>query len=309
MDCERLKREAKGRWLGVFESFGIDVGVGKHQPCPVCGGKDRFRFTDKHGNGNYFCNGCDPGDGFDLIMKYTGLSFSETIQKVSEIIGVVEMDDIKKTLKVDPKPVLNKVWGASSKLTGSDPVSKYLHLRSIVLTPDNVRYCPKCYESDSKAEVSAMVAKIQNRAGKPVSLHRTYLGLGMKKVMTPTEPLVGAAIRLFQPGGQFEDGVLGVAEGVETACSAAQLNGIATWAVISTSIMAGFEPPEGIRRIVIFADNDANFAGQKAAYTLANKLFLAGLLVEVEIPLAVGEDWNDVCVKLLYEGRQPKGEK
>jgi len=127
--------------------------------------------------------------------------------------------------------------------------------------------------------------------------------------MTATEPLVGSAIRLFQPGGQFEDGVLGVAEGIETACSATQLNGIATWAVISTSIMAGFEPPKGIHRIVIFGDNDANYAGQKAAYTLANKLFVAGLLVEVEIPPEIGADWNDVCVKLLSEGRKAKGEE
>jgi len=300
MDRERIKEAAAGRWLGIFENFGIDAGIGKHQPCPVCGGRDRFRYTDKFGNGDYYCNVCSPGDGFDLIMKVTGFSFFEVLKKVSEIIGYIEMDTIKAKPKTDPKVALNKVWKASSKLTGSDPVSKYLHLRNIVLQPDNIRYCPGCYESDSKTEIPAMVARIQNREGRPVSLHRTYLnGYGKKKVMTPTEPIVGAAIRLFQPGGQFEDGVVGIAEGIETACSATQLNGIATWAVISTSIMVGFEPPDGIRRVVIFGDNDQNYAGQKAAYVLANKLYFAGFLVEVEIPSVAGDDWNDVAVKLL----------
>jgi len=300
MDVDKLKAECSGRWLGVYEHFGIDVGVGKHKACPACGGKDRFRLMP---DGGHICNQCGGGDAFNLIGKVTGLSFPGILKQTSEIIGFVEMDDIKERSKIDPVPALNKVWRGSSKLTGSDHVSRYLHLRKIVLQPDNIRFCPKCYESDSKTEVPAMVARIQNREGKPVSLHRTYLNCtGTKKIMTPTEPLVGAAIRLFKSGGQFEDGVLGIAEGIETACSATQLNGIATWAVISTSIMVGFEPPEGIRRIVIFGDNDANMAGQKAAYTLANKLFLAGFLVEVEIPPKVGDDWNDVAVKLLADG-------
>jgi len=303
MDVDKLKSECSGRWLGVYEHFGVDVGIGKHKACPACGGKDRFRLMP---GGGHICNQCGGGDAFNLIGKVTGLSFPEILKQTGEIIGYIEMDTVKEKPKTDPKVALNKVWKSSSKLTGSDTVSKYLHLRNIVLTPDNIRFCPKCYESDSKTEVPAMVARIHNREGRPISLHRTYLGNGLKKVMTPTEPIVGAAIRLFQPGGQFEDGVLGVAEGIESACSATQLNGIATWSVISTSIMKKWEPPEGMRHIVIFGDNDISYAGQKAAYTLANKLFLAGFLVEVEIPPEPGTDWNDVAVKLLSKGCKEK---
>lgn len=310
MDLERLKLEAKGRWLGIFEHFGVDVGTGRHKPCPVCGGTDRFRYSNKFENGNYICGQCGAGDGISLIQKVTGKQFIEIIKEISELIGVIEMDETKEQPKIDPGPALNKLWNVSSKLTGSDPVSKYLHTRKILLTPDNVRFCSKCYESDTKKEYPAMIARVHNKDGKPVCLHRTYLnGTGKadiespKKLMTSTEPLPGSAIRLFQPGGQFESGVIGVAEGIETAISAAQLNGIATWAVISTSIMAGFEPPENIKRIIIFGDNDANYSGQKAAYTLANKLYLAGLLVEVEIPPTIGDDWNNVAIKLLGDGK------
>ena len=49
---------------------------GKHGPCPLCGGRDRFRFDDKDGRGTYFCSGCGAGDGVRLAMGITGLSFA-----------------------------------------------------------------------------------------------------------------------------------------------------------------------------------------------------------------------------------------
>lgn len=313
MDIDNLKSECSGRWLGVYEHFCIDVGTGKHGPCPACGGKDRFRVMP---DGGHICNQCGGGDAFSLIQKVTGMSFPETIKKVAEIVGVVQMDNIKEKPKTDPKAALNKVWGSSIKLTGSDPVSKYLHSRKLILTPDNIRYCPKCYESDTKTELPAMVARIQNKEGRPIGLHRTYLsGEGKadipnpKKTMPPTEPMAGAAIRLFWPGGMFEGDVLGVAEGIETAIAAAQLYGIATWSTLSTSVMERFDPVNGFKKFVIFADADANHAGQKSAHTLANRLYLAGFLVRVETPRDVGLDWNDVLVKNSVEKKGVAGEK
>jgi len=302
IDIEKVKSESRGKWLGIYESLGIAVPLppGKHGPCPFCAGSDRFRLDRDASDGTWFCNQCTPqaGDGFSLLEKCLGITFIGAIKKVSEIIGVVEMDDIKPKPVVDPGPALNKLWKASTKLTGSDPVSRYLRSRGLILTPDNIRFCPNCYESDSKTNMPAMVARIQNKAGKPVSLHRTYLNgdnkariESPKKIMPPTEPLPGAAVRLFTPGGMFEEKTLGIAEGIETAISAAQLFSIATWSVMSTSLMTGFDPPYEYKNIVIFADNDSNFAGQKAAYKLASKLYRKDFLVEVMVP-APG-DWNN----------------
>ena len=56
---------ARGRWREILPLFGIAPHflVNKHGPCPICGGKDRFRFDDKDGSGSYFCNVCRAGNG------------------------------------------------------------------------------------------------------------------------------------------------------------------------------------------------------------------------------------------------------
>ncbi|QGF21249.1 DNA primase [Citrobacter phage HCF1] len=46
---------------------------GKHQPCPYCGGKDRFRWTDKineKGDGGNICNQCGNDSGSDYSCAY-----------------------------------------------------------------------------------------------------------------------------------------------------------------------------------------------------------------------------------------------
>ena len=162
------------------------------------------------------------------------------------------------------------------------------------MTPNDMRYCLRCYESDSKLHIHAMVCLVRDVQGKAVTIHRTYLGNNKKadipspkKLMPGKAPLNGGAIRLFEP----EDNSIGVAEGIETAIACTQLFDTPTWSVISTSIMESFEPPEGIRKITVFGDCDANFAGQKSAYILANKLYLKDYLVDVKIPKQ--GDWAD----------------
>ena len=68
---ESIHDIARGRWPNLFPELGVPVALlnGKHQACPMCGGKDRFRFTDHGGTGAYICNQCGNGSGVDLVMK------------------------------------------------------------------------------------------------------------------------------------------------------------------------------------------------------------------------------------------------
>ena len=54
----------------------------------------------------------------------------------------------------------------------------------------------------------------------------------------------------------WPDDVLGIAEGIETALSAAQLFGIPTWACLGASRMATVKIPDSVKTVRIFADND-----------------------------------------------------
>lgn len=300
MEIEEIKSAARGRWLSIFEALGIAVPPeNKHGPCCVCGGKDRMRVDNKGGDGTYICGQHGAGDGIDLVQRTLGLSFPDTLSKISEIVGAVQPDRANESSEYNHSEALNRLWKSSKKLQGNDAVSKYLHTRGLVLTPDNVRFCPECYESDTKTKIPAMVAKFLGPDGKALTIHRTYLnGTGKadikspKKLMPGTASLAGGAIRLFPPA----DKTIGVAEGIETAIAATQVFSTPCWAVVSSSLMKGFVPPDGVRRVVIFGDNDPHFVGQEAAYCLARRIFSLGLVAEVQLP-ETGKDFNDFLLQ------------
>ena len=85
----RTSDAAHGRWRQILPSFGVPYSAlnGKHHPCPACGGKDRFRFTDRHGDGDYYCSGCDPGKGIGLVAKVNGWDYAEAAKRIDELIG------------------------------------------------------------------------------------------------------------------------------------------------------------------------------------------------------------------------------
>lgn len=62
----------------------------KHQLCPSCGGKDRFRWTDKinePGDGGAVCNACGNSDGIGWLMKLTGEPYSECVNIIGRYLG------------------------------------------------------------------------------------------------------------------------------------------------------------------------------------------------------------------------------
>lgn len=299
-----IKAQASGKWFGILKEFGIDVDErGNHGPCPLCGGVDRFRM-DRDGSG-YYCSQCRPGDSIKLIEKKTGLGFPEILERIAKMVGVI--DPFTNTQpKKDPSIALKAVWKESSPIQEGDFVYQYLKSRGISnILPDNIRFCPECYNSDTKTKMPAMLSVFSNKHGRPISLHRTYLEDGKKadvpkpkKMLAGIEPLAGGAVRLARCND-----CLGIAEGVETALSAMVLSGIPTWAALSATLLEAFIPPEGVKKITVFADNDKNFVGQKSAYVLANKLVNNpfGLEVEVFVPRSVG-DYNDELIELGKEG-------
>lgn len=318
IDAKELFSECTGRWFSIYRHLGINVGTGAHQYCPICGdgGKgamsDRFRI-EKDGSG-YYCNQCHDkhaGTGFTLIQKALSITFPETLEKIANILGggYTRVDTTQTTNKMsinDVKKMLNDLWTSSKTLTGSDHACRYLHSRGLVLQPDNVRFCKECYESETKTRMPAMVARIVNKDNRPMALHRTYLQsdvfakaeIKSAKKMTPTiDTLVGCSVRLFPP----KDKEIIVCEGIETGIACNQIFDKGVHACLSSTIMEGYEPPSGIRKIIICGDSDANFTGQKSAYKLANRLHNKDFLVEVRFPEIFGDDFADELWRQMLE--------
>lgn len=286
-----ISEHAQGRWRGILSNFGIDSRflTGKHGPCPLCGGKDRWRWDNEEGRGTWYCTHDGRGDGFALLMKVKGWDFPEAARQVETVIGKTDREPARVAQTEGQKRAAkNWLWKSSAAVTLADPVGKYLN-RRIGLTA-----FPSCIRCASEP---MMVAMMTDPAGKPSTLHRTYLTDDGHKAnreavrrMMPGTIAKGSAVRLAS-----YTGALGIAEGIETALSATVLTGIPCWAALTEGLLASWQWPEDAQQIVIFGDNDANYVGQSAAYALARRIGLSSKIpVEVRIPEGTGHDWNDV---------------
>lgn len=301
---------ARGKWYGILLQLGMPDHflTGRHGPCPLCEGRDRFRFTNFKGDGGYICNQCSRGTGIDLVMKYFDWSFNEAAIEIEKIAGGIQVVEPKQ--KADPNIRLRATSTGTKPVSKGDAVSIYLENRGLSNIPNDLRYGTqvKYFEKGQLVgEYPAMVATVRDSDGKPNTLHITYLKVDAfghvfksdlsdpRKVLPPLKPLPGCAVRLFDP----DDLTLGIAEGIETAMAAQELYGLPVWATLNASQMEVVFIPEHVTKVVVFADNDASFTGQKAAYTLANRLMVVDRKesVIVRVPPNVGEDFLDVLRK------------
>lgn len=292
---------AQGKWSGVLSSLGIDERhlKDKHGPCPVCGGKDRFRFDNKEGSGSWYCSHCEPhaGYGIDLAMNFTGLSFKDVATRIDRMVGNAQ-NDPDPTPKVDPRIRLKAMARSLKSCDTDNPVTNYLKSRGVSFSPV-VQYCPKTryFEVGSDPKTfSAMVCLIQAPNGAAASYHVTYLHNGKKapveapkKILPPVCEWAGGAIRLFPISES-----LGIAEGIETALAVTKLYGIPCWAAVNANNLEKFVSPEGVKELHIFGDNDESFTGQKAAFTLARRLHGSGVKALVHLPEYADTDFADV---------------
>lgn len=297
MRISHTRERAQGKWHALLLALGFTEKElsGDHGPCPLCEGRDRFRFSDYKSNGEYFCARCGPGSGFDLVMGKNNWDFAHAAQEVDKLLGTKLEEVFQPRVDMEKRRRdMNWLW---EHATDRGLVEKYLLSRGIavplnenLLALRDLRGHPQMFLRDSSERHRAMLALIRNKEGKPVSIHRTYIDLGLRKVMPPLETIKGCAIRL---GYTSPDHPLIIGEGVETVLSGMQDFGGAGYACISAGNMEEVIVPELIKRVIILADNDKSFTGQKSAFALARKLDTKNKDVKVVMRPDVGLDWND----------------
>ncbi|MFO1432767.1 MAG: toprim domain-containing protein [Candidatus Competibacteraceae bacterium] len=336
LDTRHIKARAQHSWPAILAGLGIDPRYlqNRHGPCPACGGKDRFRFDDREGQGTFYCNQCGSGDGFHLLERVHGWSFRDALQAVAHWLGMVTTGTVVQprlqrlpprvplpATPVDPvetdrrRQRLQQVWDESLPVgrREAEPLRDYLRWRGLTppIYPDSLRLHPSLPYFDAagarQGDYPTMIALGVGATGQPVTLHRTYLtATGVKAPVRTVKKLMaypadrvlsGGAIRLFPAGA-----VLGIAEGIETALAVHQATGLPIWAAGSAALLQPIVIPAEVRTVLIWADRDCGEAGQRAAAALIarlqrQRLYAIALLPPGPLPAGANKiDWLDVLV-------------
>lgn len=306
----RTSDVCKGKWKGVFLSLGVAEKslTGRHGPCPICQGTDRFRFDNIDGRGSSICGHCGGRDGMQLAMELLGTDFATTASKIDQIVGNVKADAPQRPAMTedDVKRALRTVWGETVPVAPGDLVHRYLDARGLaeMVYPPALRFGAALRDGEGGLR-PAMVALVgvpgetdERGRQRYCTMHRTFLrpdGLAKaemerpRKLMPGTVP-DGACVML----SDYTGGPLGIAEGIETAMAASALFGLPVWSAISAPMLAKWRAPAGCDDVTVFSDCDPRFGGQAAAYTLAHRLTAKVESVTVKLPDRAGMDWADI---------------
>jgi len=189
------------------------------------------------------------------------------------------------------------IWDRHQKISGTK-AETYIRGRGINMPlGDQLGYIPSLKHHKSGRSLPALVARVSDEAGF-CAIQRTYLaadGSTKADVESPKMtfgPMAGGAVRLFPVSA-----VLGLAEGIETALSAAQLYRVPVWATLSANRLGKIEIPETVGAIMIFADSGK--VGVQEAFSAQDFYERRGLTVEVVTPGAhfgaEHDDFNSVA--------------
>ncbi|SHO65834.1 Toprim domain-containing protein [Pseudoxanthobacter soli DSM 19599] len=170
-------------------------------------------------------------------------------------------------------------------------VARYLAGRGIDMpVPPTVRELACCHHAETRTWHPAMCALVQDGVTRaPLGIHLTYLNETatgvVKAAVKPAKRMRGATfgghVRL---GPVPPDGVLVVAEGIETALSVTVASGLTCWAALSLGNL-GAALPEGAHAVILAVDMDEAMR----AYTVAEAGALRRVHPETLVAKAVAE--------------------
>lgn len=338
-----LKHAACGNWQHILSTIGIPSGClkDKHQPCPICGGKDRFRFDNKQGFGTYYCNQCGSGDGFAFVMTWQQCDFPTAAQTVARILG---MDTSPKThhhtrptptpstpeSEPDQLPKLQRIWHETQPLSGSQTLA-YLAARGLDTSAitdtefTHVRHHAALpyWTQDNNGkpiklgEFGAMIGAIVDTNGELQGLHTTYLHPNQPRKLAIVHPETGEPLPNKKMQRRYSGSLKGcavpldpldntrrllVCEGMKTAFAARELFALPTWACLNAGNLAAFHLPDGVNSLLIVADHDTpRPIGFQAAHDLATRALKQGLKVQIWQPETQGFDGLDELNRIKKE--------
>lgn len=198
-----------------------------------------------------------------------------------------------------------EIWRNARSAPGT-VVETYLRTRAIDLPiPPTLRFIEDAYHVEAGEALPALLAAVSVWPSQQVTaVQRIFLrrdGTG-KADVTPAKkslgPIRNGAVRLAKVGDR-----LGLAEGIEDALSAMQLDpSLPCWATLGTANLAHVVLPALplAAEIVIIADNDP--PGLKAAKEAAKRFVTEGRTVRIATPPAGTKDFNEMLQRERTRG-------
>ena len=306
---------ASGRWSEILEALAAlppEQLSNRHQPCPICGGRDRYRFDDRDGSGSWFCNQCGGkdhmgggGSGMDLLMRLRHWSFRQACEEVERHLGLAPEPDQPHRPQASassngscgkPAPASAAGLPGHGGRPWRQPETPPVEAPPPAL--DQGAIAQWCYRDTSGAQLFWIQRLCGGRSGRKAFLHRVWLDGGWHRPSRrdpfscewpAPRPLYGL------PGlSERPDAPVLVVEGEGTADAAALLfpqHVVISWPNgTNATAKADWSPLAG-RSVTLWPDADA--PGRKAMQRLAPLLAEQGYLVQLlEPPATVPEGWD-----------------
>jgi len=310
-----VKINARGRWKEILTNFGIPENIlsGKHEICPIHGGKD-FRFTDDKSMGNWVCT-CTNGkfyDGFNLISLFLNIDNKEAFKLVAEYLGLSS-----NSATHSPPHDSEYITGLKRKQEAKEEakaLSKKEAVRLASIHSDiilsKIAKLPHAYLQKKGFNHPVLVNEKSYAITINQTVHDNALIIPVYDIRDNTK-LIGAQFingdgtRAYIAGTPISSGIhiiegdsslnyIGVVEGYATGLSVHAVTGATVVVAFDANGMKGkaerLKDSYPGKPLVFFGDNDRHkkYTGNDAAHTAAFKT--DGVAV---IPLIPGNDWDD----------------
>ncbi|WP_454887944.1 DUF7146 domain-containing protein [Sphingomonas oryzagri] len=190
-----------------------------------------------------------------------------------------------------------EIWDTARPIAGT-PAQRYLQERGLPGNNAELRYLARTPIGTPYGlrHRPAMIAAARDRDGF-VAIQRTFLDITRHIKATDLE---NPKMALGAPGQSAvrlmgSTSVLGLAEGIETAWSAALIFGIPVWAVLGNERFGLIDIPDEVTNLILLPD--PGLAGRRAARLGVEAHSRPGRTIET--PWPDRGDWNDVWLRRL----------
>jgi len=282
-------KAAAGFWPQLLPALGISIHAsGRHGACPVCGGKDRFRFDNQDGRGTWHCNQCGAGDGLNLVEKALDVSTKEAAIKIADMLGA--LPPISKALvnTVDKAVAHSEAAARAQKLLAAAVsrtdnaylLSKGLHSTEGLTLATGLRCGGISFAAGD------LLVPLTNETGNVVNI-QLISAAGDKRTL-PDGQVKGA----YHLAGEPDSKTLWLTEGYATGLTVQRLTGQPVYVALSANnlpaLAAQLRKTNPDALMLIAADRDDNGTGQLKAEEAAK-----ACNGKAALPPETG-DWNDV---------------